>query len=165
MRSFLLVPILILAGCGEPVADNHFADDINKERAKSPPVTTEAVAVRIGELGPNFPACNAAGTTRNLEAGTTLGVRSAPFDTAAETGSIPAGGRFFVCTRSHDQKWLGVVYSEGESAQNCGVSRPVSSRRAYEGECRSGWVSSPFVKLTASRIPAQDVDSATENRL
>ncbi|MBA3677909.1 MAG: hypothetical protein H0W74_10990 [Sphingosinicella sp.] len=165
MRRFLLLLALFLPSCGEAVDDNHFADDIHQERTKSPPVTTEAVAVRIGELGPNFPACNAAGTPRNVEAGAALGVRTAPFDTAKESGRIPAGQRFFVCTRSHDQKWFGIVYAEGDKAQTCGVSSPIASRRAYDGPCKSGWVSSPFVKLTAQTIPAQQVDSTTENAL
>ena len=162
MKRLLLVCALSLGGCGEAVDDNHFADDIKQERAESPPVTTEAVPVRIGELGPNFPACNAAGTTRNLEPGSSLGVRAAPFDTAKETDQIQVGSRFFVCTRSHDQKWLGVVYS-AEGLENCGVSRPVTSRRNYVGTCRSGWVSSPFVKLSASAIPAQTLESTVKN--
>ena len=163
MKRLLLVCALSLGGCGEAVDDNHFADDIKPERAESPPVTTEAVPVRIGELGPNFPACNAAGTTRNLEAGASLGVRAAPFDTAEETGQIPSGNQFSVCTRSHDQKWLGIVYS-AEGSEDCGVSRPVASRRNYGGTCRSGWVSSPFVKLSASAIPAQTIETTTKNQ-
>lgn len=162
MRRIFLLPLLSLAGCGEAVDDNHFADDIQQERAESPPVETQAVAVRIGELGANFPACNGAGTTRNLETGGSLAVRAAPFDTAEEIGKVPAGSRFFVCTRSHDQKWFGIVYAEGGQGQSCGVSAPVASRRAYDGPCRAGWVSSPFVKLTARVNSAQQLDSATE---
>jgi hypothetical protein len=77
-------------------------------------------------------------------------VRAAPFETAAEAGWIPAGARFFICTRSHDQRWLGVVYDEaGALSPACGVSRPVASRRGYEGPCRSGWVAAAFVKQIA----------------
>ncbi len=152
MRRALLIPFLFLAGCGEAVKDDHFANDVRE--ARSEPVTAQppAVPVRIGELGPNFNACNAAGTSRHLDAaaGERLQVRAAPFDTAAETGAIPAGARFFICARSHDQRWLGVVYDEaGALSPACGVSRPVTSRRGYEGPCRSGWISSAFVRQIA----------------
>jgi hypothetical protein len=85
-----------------------------------------------------------------LDAGERLTVRSAPFENSAESGAVPAGARFFICSRSHDQRWLGVVYDEsGALAPACGVSRPAASRRAYEGPCRSGWVSSALVKQIA----------------
>ncbi len=146
----LLLPLLALAACGEGVKDDHFANEIDTTRPESPAVNIEAVPVRIGELGSNFAACGAAGTTRHLKPGQSLTVRTAPFDGAAETGEIAAAGRFFVCTRSHDQRWMGVVYDDGGTLdERCGVSSPVSARRAYDGPCGSGWVSSAFVKLVA----------------
>jgi len=154
LLSLLVAPAILLTACGEAVDDDHFADDLRQERPVSEPVTSEAVPVRIGELGASFPACNATAVTRNLAAGETLPVRAAPFDTAPETGRVPAGGRFAICSRSHDQKWFGIVFADGVAgegvAQDCGVSAPVTSRRAYEGPCRSGWVSSPFVKFVAA---------------
>lgn len=145
----LVLPLLLIS-CGEPVRDDHFANDVASERIPSPPVSTEAVPVRIGDLGANFDACAAAGTTRHLAADKRLPVRAAAFDTAAETGSVAAGSRFFICTRSHDQKWMGIVYDEdGTLADRCGVSAPVTPRRDYAGPCRSGWVSSAFVRLIA----------------
>ena len=149
MRRIYPILLLALAGCGEAVQDNHFAEDVQEERPVSGPATIQAVPVRIGELGPNFPACNAVGVTRNLAAGETLAVREAPFETAAETGRIPAQGGFFICARSHDQKWFGVVFPREGAPASCGVSAPVPTRRDYEGPCGAGWVSSPFVKLTA----------------
>jgi len=154
MRTILLT-VLLLAGCGEAVQDNHFADDVREARAASEPVVTAAVPVRIGELGPNFPACNAAGTTRNLAAGGSLAVRAAPFDTAPDTARIPAGGRFFICSRSHDQKWFGLVFGEGASRESCGIAAPVAARRAYDGPCQSGWVAAPFVRFNAGADSAQ----------
>ena len=150
--SILLVVALSLAGCGEAVKDDHFANDVKQERTAPASAQPPAVPVRIGELGPNFNACNAAGTSRHLDpaAGERLQVRAAPFDTAAETGAIPARARFFICARSHDQRWLGVVYDEaGALSQACGVSRPIASRRGYEGPCRPGWISSAFVRQIA----------------
>jgi hypothetical protein len=150
MMRALPILILALAGCGEAVKDDHFANDVRTERAEPAPVAPGAVAVRIGEMGPSFGACGAAGTTRHLDASERLPVRAAPFDASAESGAVPAGARFFICSRSHDQRWLGIVYEDGGTlAPGCGVSRPVASRRGYEGPCRSGWVSSAFVKQIA----------------
>jgi hypothetical protein len=149
---FLLAMSLVLAGCGEAVRDDHFANDVTSARAEPVSVQPEKVPVRIGELGASFNACNQAGTTRHLDAaaGERLPVRVAPFETAAEEGAIAAGTRFFICTRSHDQRWLGVVYDVGGTlAPSCGVSRPASARSSYDGPCRSGWVASAFVKQIA----------------
>ena len=152
MKRAPILALLFLAGCGESVKDEHFANDVQLKRAEAPPVRIGPVPVRIGELGPNFAACGGAGTTRRLDtaAGERLEVRAAPFDTAAETGEIASGASFFVCSRSHDQRWLGVVYDEsGTLAPGCGVSNPLRERRNYEGPCRSGWVPAAFVKLIA----------------
>ena len=150
MRRALLLLAIGLAGCGEAVKDNHFAEDMKSDRAIPAAAKADAVPVRIGELGANFDACGAAGTTRNLAADANLPVHAAPFETAEQVGEVAAGTRFFVCSRSHDQRWLGVIYDAGgELAPACGVSVPVTSRRNYEGPCRSGWVSSAFVKLIA----------------
>lgn len=149
-RALPLLIAVALTGCGEPIRDDHFANDVDSERPVSAPVSTDAVAVRVGELGPSFAACSGAGTTRNLVAGTALPVRAAPFDSAAATGEIAAGARFFVCARSLDQRWLGVVYEEGGTlAESCGVNAPAAARRDYDGPCHSGWVASAFVKLVA----------------
>jgi hypothetical protein len=142
--------VLPLAACGEPIRDDHYSNAAaTAERPASAPVQ-QTRAVRVGELGPSFDACATAGTTRNLKAGESLPVRAAPFDSAAETGGVPSGTRFFVCARSHDQKWLGIVYDEsGTLAEACGVSSPSTQRRDYEGPCRSGWVAAAFVRLVA----------------
>ena len=144
-----LVLSLLVVGCGEPVKNDHFAEDTGDEPAASATMRPVAVPVRVGELGPSFPACSAVGTTRNLSAGETLPVRTAPFDIADEAGRIAAGSSFFVCTRSHDQKWLGIAFDEAGLAERCGATTPLPARRNYEGPCRSGWVSAPFAKLSA----------------
>jgi hypothetical protein len=155
MRSILLIACLLLSACGEPVRDATPVNEAEADPAPSPSVVTERQPVRVGELGANFDACNAAGTTRHIAPGQALAVRAAPFDSAAESGGVPAGGRFFVCTRSLDQKWFGIVYDQaGALDEACGVSRPVASRRNYEGPCRSGWVASAFVKLISGIEPA-----------
>ena len=151
----------MLAGCGEPVSDNHFANSSLESTAVEPAAEVDPNApspVRIGEYGPNFEACPWIGTTRHVEAAAGLPVRSGPFDTSAEAGKVAADARFYVCARSLDQKWFGIVYDEsGGIGPRCGVSDPVASKRSYEGPCRSGWVSSAFVKLIAGNdqpVPA-----------
>ena len=161
-RRFLLL-CLPLAACGEPakVADRTEEAAAN---VSADTVTAAARPVRIGELGANFAACGAAGTTRNLKAGEALPVRWAPFDNARETGSVPAAARFFICTRSHDQKWFGIVSDEGGTlAESCGVSEPVTRRRDYDGPCRSGWVQSAFVKVIAGGPPAPSPEASESN--
>ena len=148
MRPIACLSFLFLAGCGEAVKDDHFARAPEPPMVAAAPVRTEAVPVRVGELGPAFPACGHAGTTRRVDAGA-VPVKAAPFETAAETGSVPAGARFFVCSRSHDQRWMGVVYEPaGTLSPGCGVAQP-AERGAYAGPCRSGWVASAAVKFVA----------------
>ncbi len=107
------------------------------------------VPVRIGELGPSFDACGTLGTTRNIAPDAVLPARNAPFEAAQEAGGVRSGTRFFVCARSHDQKWLGVVWAPEGDPAGCGVTSPVASRRDYGGPCPSGWVQAAFVKLVA----------------
>ncbi|HYW15332.1 MAG TPA: hypothetical protein VE891_04155 [Allosphingosinicella sp.] len=127
-------------------------------------MASESRPVRIGELGANFRACGAAGTSRNLKAGEALAVRSAPFENAGETGKVDSGARFFICTRSHDQKWFGIVFDEGGTlAERCGVSEPVTRRRDYDGPCRSGWVQSAFIKVVAGGQPGAENARQAEN--
>ena len=152
MRRIALLLLLPLAACGETTPADEFGNG-NGAGANAADMAGAAnalgtVPVRVGEMGTSFAACSAAGTTRNLGPGETLPVREAPFDAAGEIGSVPAGAQFFICTRSHDQKWLGTVYEEdGTLTGRCGVSAPTTRRRAYDGPCKSGWVPSAFVKL------------------
>jgi hypothetical protein len=155
MRLPIILLCLALSACGDPATVVDRADRDNEVVPEAAVLTPESRPVRIGELGANFRACSAAGTTRNLKAAEALPVRSSPFDNAGETGSVAGGARFFICTRSHDQKWFGIVFDEGGTlAERCGVSEPVSRRRDYDGPCRSGWVQSAFVKVIAGEEPA-----------
>ena len=166
MRRFFipsLAALFALAACGEAVDPDRNLAAIEPEQNVADAVTGGTSAVRIGEFGPSFKACAAEGTTRNVAAGETLPVRAAPFDNSAQAGSIAARGRFFVCSRSLDQKWLGIVYDDQSAGltTRCGVSDPVGSPRVYEGPCRSGWVSSAFVKLVAgNELPVQSNQTA-----
>jgi hypothetical protein len=150
MRMLFPLIALGLASCGQGVQEEEFANRAEPLQAEASGLVPGAVPVRIGDLGANFAACGGAGTTRHVGSDAKLAVRSAPFEAAPEIGSIAPGAQFFVCTRSLNQKWMGIVYQEGGAlAQSCGVSAPVTARRAYAGPCKSGWVSSAFVKLVA----------------
>lgn len=147
---------------------NDGADDDVAAKVEKPadPTLPSAVPVRVGELGPSFAACPAAGTTRHLAPGASLPVRAAPYDNGAEGGKVAAGSRFFVCTRSMDQKWVGIVFHEsGALDPSCGVSAPLPKRRAYDGPCRSGWASSAAVRLIAGLDqppPSNQVEGAAD---
>lgn len=146
----LLALALCLSACGEAIRDDHFTNAAEPKADVPVEPVRHVVPVRVGEMGPSFDACVHAGTTRHVPAGGRLPVRAAPFESAEETGAIAADGRFFVCARSQDQKWLGIVWDENAGiSEACGVSSPSLTRRDYEGPCRSGWVGSAFVKLIA----------------
>ncbi|WP_150292156.1 hypothetical protein [Sphingobium estronivorans] len=103
--------------------------------------------VTIGEDGPRLDACGTMGQAMRVGA-KGLAVRAAPFADAKEIARMAEGDRAWVCTRSLDQKWLGVVLAP-EPMADCGVSDPVDRKQAYDGPCRSGWVSSAAIRLIA----------------
>lgn len=74
-------------------------------------MTPGARAVQIGEGGPTFNACATVGRVVNLSPGgeTYLPVRAAPFVEADELVQLSNDARIYVCTRSIDQRWQGVV--------------------------------------------------------
>lgn len=142
-----LVVLLALAGCGERASPDgeRVAPDLTRPETSA---VSAAVPVRVGEAGPAFRACQATATPRAADA--VLAVRGGPFDAAPELGGIPAGARFFVCSRSIDQRWMGIVFDPaGTLSPGCGVSAPVAARGDYAGPCRSGWVASAAVRLVA----------------
>lgn len=150
---------LLLAACGDRT------QDLNAQGSTTPPyvrvednssVLRDTVTpVRVGELGPSFVACNARGATRDRAGAEAVAVRAAPFEVSEEIDYLPAGAQFFICARTQDQRWLGIVYdSGGEAAERCGVSAPISQRRNYGGPCAAGWVPSARVRLV-SGVPHQ----------
>lgn len=165
--ALLLLPIL-LAGCGEPGANK-----APVEGSTTPPYVREdsdpsllnqlEQPVRIGELGPSFDACTARGATRDRGPAGPVPVRAAPYDRASEIDRLAAGAEFFICSRSQDQRWFGIVYDEGGRASTrCGVDGPVPARRAYLGPCAAGWVASARVRLISGvphELPAAPASS------
>ncbi|HEX7782331.1 MAG TPA: hypothetical protein VF509_05960 [Sphingobium sp.] len=136
-------------------ADREDMPETRMESALARPVT-------IGEDGPRLDACGAMGVARGPGTDGALDMRAAPFAAARRLAVLAEGRRVHVCTRSIDQRWLGVVVqpvtlqspadnaAEAPKAVDCGVSRPVEAKRAYDGPCESGWVSSAFIRLVAN---------------
>ena len=158
-----ILVLLLLAGCGERVpesGDGQGSTTPPYVRPESNALLNDAVTpVTVGEPGRNFAACNARGATRDRGGGGPVPVRAAPFDQAAEIDQLAAGAEFFICSRTHDQRWFGIVYDEGgRAAQRCGVSEPVPERRRYQGPCAAGWVASARIRLVSGvphQVPAQ----------
>lgn len=165
----MLLGSFLVASCAdpEPTRQREPGGQAAGERLGPSDVSPTARPVSIGEGGPRFAACQGRGRVGGLRE-SDLAVREAPFDSAKQIGSLQDGAHVFVCTRSLDQQWLGVVIGdarpaarpdgntdEGEAvtsppAADCGVTAPVRSKRAYAGPCPSGWVESTFVAAVAS---------------
>ena len=165
-KTLLAASLLCLAttACSE---STKVSDDLRESSAdlENPTGRTERVEgdpsakpVRIGEGGARFAACQSVGEVGRHDSGA-LPVLSAPFDAAEKKDSLAPGQRVYICTRSIDQQWFGIVYdkapaaAEGAAASrspgNCGVSSPVRAKRNYDGPCASGWVESIYVVLVA----------------
>ncbi len=164
-RFSILMTIALLAACSdvEPIREDMPDDGTTMEAAPGAASADRAgppaKPVRIGELGPRFPACDGLGVVIRSEA--TL--RNAPFENAAEIAELSQNERVHVCTRSMDQQWVGVIISVAEPdgsaedpvektivlpprADKCGVMRPASHARNYDGPCRSGWVEQAAIR-------------------
>lgn len=169
--ALLLSLVLLLAGCGERTPN---AGGV--EGSTTPPYVREQTdnsllgqlqtPVRVGELGPSFAACNARGATRDRGGAEPITVRAAPYESAGEIDRLAPGSEFFICTRSQDEHWFGIVYDEGGHAtERCGVGGPIVPRRDYMGPCAAGWVSSARVRLVSGvprELPAAPVAPAAE---
>lgn len=170
MRRRVLPPVLacclLLAACSdshdvmEDLPNSSLAGAPREEMPETRIEGTLSRPVTIGEDGPRLDACGAIGVVRGPGQGGMLDLRAAPFAEAKRIAALPAGARVHVCTRSIDQRWLGVVVEpvptaaedQGANAAapaslDCGVSSPVEAKRAYAGPCASGWVSSAFVQM------------------
>lgn len=165
----LLAPAL-LTGCADPEPTRQRPPGGQAAGARLGPSEDSPTArpVTIGEGGPRFAACQGRGLVGGLRGGE-LPVREAPFDSARQIGALKDDTHLFICTRSLDQQWLGVVVGkaiprpgassegagEGDAVAapppvDCGVASPVRAKRPYAGPCPSGWVESTFVAAVAS---------------
>jgi hypothetical protein len=151
---------LLLAGCGERASNQQGVEGSTtppyvREQADNSLMGQLETPVRVGELGPSFAACNARGAIRDRGGAAPIAVRAAPYDAAGEIDRLGPGSDFFICTRSQDEHWFGIVYDEGGHATDrCGVGGPIAARRDYLGPCAAGWVSSARIRLV-SGVPGE----------
>ena len=155
----LLALPALAAGCGErappPDGQGSTTPPYVRAEAEQPLLNETVTPVRIGELGASFAACNARGAVRERVGGGAVPVRAAPFEQAQPIAELAAGAEFFICSRTHDQRWFGIVYDEGgRASERCGVSAPIPERRNYGGPCAAGWVPSARTRLV-SGVPHQ----------
>lgn len=149
----LLVAALLLASCGERMPRDQAGGGSTTppidRGADDPTVLGNVVQpVRIGELGPSFDGCAARGETRARAV--PVPVRAGPFEAGETIDRLGQGAEFFICSRTLDQRWFGIVYDEGgRVSDRCGVDRPSPQRRAYQGPCAAGWVPSAMVALVS----------------
>ena len=160
----LAIPLLLLGCQDRPTGNTSYGSTTpryERSQADGNLLTGSVTPVRIGELGSNFAACNAQGEVRERAAAGAMPVRAAPFEPARQTRQLAAGSTFFICSRSLDQRWFGIVFDNaGQANRSCGVSAPIASRRDYEGPCESGWVSSSQVRLISGVYTGPDEASA-----
>ncbi|WEJ97954.1 MAG: hypothetical protein P0Y59_13380 [Candidatus Sphingomonas phytovorans] len=152
MKSLAPALCLLLLACSDRSGTGGNDDVLLNANETPVALRPGTLPVRIGEGGPAFLACNSIGRVTNLSPSgeTYLPVHAAPFAEADEVMRLDAGAQLRVCTRSIDQRWMGVVIAPpGAPDTDCGVSAPVASPRAYTGPCKSGWVSSAFIRLIA----------------
>ncbi|GAB5348118.1 hypothetical protein [Alteriqipengyuania sp. 357] len=117
------------------------------------------LAVRIGRDGPLQSACDRVGRVGNLPRGAEdiLAVIEAPTTDAIAIDGLYEDDPFYVCDRQGD--WYGIIYpGDGTlgDGEECDLSYPVESPRAYPGSCLTGWVDSRYVDAGG----AQDSDEA-----
>lgn len=155
-----ILAALAAGACGDPAVVDETADGSTTPpyvRPESDPslLANMVQPVRIGELGPSFAACNGRGAVRDRSGAGPVPVRAAPYEQGDQIASLAPGSQFFICSRTNDQRWFGIVYDEGgEASERCAVSAPVPARRIYQGPCAAGWVSSASVRLV-SGVPHQ----------
>lgn len=152
-RGLLLLTIALLAGCGERLGRNETGGGSTTPplvRAEDDPslLGNATVPVRVGDLGPGFAACGGRGATRDRPGAPNVPVRGAPFDANHEIDRLSGDTEFYICARTHDQRWFGIVYPRaGQAIEACGVAGAGTRRADYEGPCGSGWVPSSLVRL------------------
>ena len=97
------------------------------------------LAVTVGADG-DGPACPLEAKVA-LQSGT-LAVRAGPGTGFERVDRLANGAHVFLCDRTGDAGWAGVVYGDDD----CGLAAPITPPRAYQGSCRSGWVRSDYLR-------------------
>ncbi|WP_100258833.1 integron [Qipengyuania seohaensis] len=141
IRTAIVIPALALAlaACSQEAEEAPAGDEVATAPADA------ALAARPVMYGgeANMDACGSAGTVGALDTleGQVLTVHSAPDAAANQTDLLQPGQLVSICENEGD--WVGVVYSK--SAADCGTGTPVADRRAYDGQCQSGWINGTYL--------------------
>jgi hypothetical protein len=102
----------------------------------------DAVNIVIGGEA-DAPACAKRGAVATN--GGNLTVRRGPGTSYAKLDSLANGRKVHFCDWSADETWVGVVYPTGR--MDCGVDTPRREPGPYTGACRTGWISSQYVRV------------------
>ena len=164
MKAQLALPLLALlaAGCGDRLGaqrGRRRLDDAALCPGRGGSVAArQCDACRCGSASwarASPPATRAARPATGRASGDGAGARRAVRARIARSTGCAAGTEFFICSRTHDQRWFGIVYPRaGQALEACGVAAPASRRGDYDGPCASGWVASARVRLV-SGVPHQ----------
>lgn len=125
---------------------------VSLSTAQAAAPASAAKSVVVGLDGPKVAACASQGEVRGLatEGDMRLSVLAGPAASALEIDQLRNGAPLILCDSSRDGKWSGIVYpAAGQALADCGLSSPVAKSSPYRGPCRSGWVTSTFVVVTA----------------
>ena len=135
---WLLALAAALTGCSKAEKIDQNGSDVPAVQAQQDTADVQprpsATPVLIGEGGPRFDACQATGQVRGLGRRPALDVLDAPFDDAKVTGTIADGQKVFICTRTIDQQWLGVVIPAAAPQSPAAEQDPASEPDAASGQ-------------------------------
>ena len=148
MKRTVLALVLLLAACSRETGTGN---DAILYQSNSATLSPGVQPVRVGEGGSASRACAGTGQVFNLSpAGEAyLPVRAAPFAEADEVLRLNEGAPLFLCTRSIDQRWQGVVVPPADAPNSdCGATAALAGPQDYRGPCKSGWVATAFVRPT-----------------
>jgi hypothetical protein len=136
---------------GAPPDDEGGGDDEDDPGAGDDgdePSTPDIVPVEVGGHD-GLDACMSVGEVVGLnpDGDNFLAVREGPSTSYPKVDELHEGDEAFVCDEIDD--WFGIVYrGEGDNL-DCDVTSPIEPREPYQGDCRSGWVSSKFMEIIA----------------
>ena len=154
----------LLAACSQaeqadPVAEGQTAAQVapqtggasNENAAPAPQYDGPIpMPVKVGSDGPQMDACGIYAEVGNFDPSGEdyLSVRDAPDASTKERDRLAEGKGVSICASANG--WSGIVYAgEGQDLAECGVGSPVASEQNYTGPCRSGWVSSRYLRQIA----------------
>ena len=145
--------LLTIAACSNGDTIDNEAEQAGiaaNDEAVPPAADTARLArdVRVGAAEADFGQCDAVGRVGGLPGGEDnfLAVREAPTTRARELARLDPGARVYLCDRNESGKWFGVVYrSSGSLPEGNGCALHAAAKGAYDGPCRSGWVSARYV--------------------